>query len=606
MRLLLCVFLICSCGAWAQNGSAIYRSRCSSCHEAAATAGAGATAGVGRAPTLQGFKKIEPEQVESALVFGAMASQAGNLSREDIRAVATFVTGKQFAPDAPEHFTCKGVAPDFEKASNGPHWTGWGVNPSNTRSQPAEMARLTPEQVPQLQLKWAFGFEGLSRMMSQPTVAGGRVFIAGAQGKVYSLDAATGCVRWVFKSAATVRSPITVGKVGSDWIAYFGDMAGSAYAVNATNGALMWKTKVDEFAGAQIAGAATLFEGHLYVTMSSMEEVQAADLHYECCRFRGSITDLDAATGKVNWKSYTIADEPRPTHKNSAGTQMWGPSGAAILSAATIDPVKRAIYVTDGDSYSDPMVDTSDAFLAFSMDTGKLLWSAQMTKDDGFNDDCLMTDMTSCPAVPGPDVDFLQSPMLVSLPTGGRALIAGQKSGIVSAIDPDAKGKVLWRVSLGDGLIGWGGAADEKNVYMAYSGKKVDANQWNNPDLGGGLFALDLVTGHSVWYAAPGVCSMQPGCSPAQGAALTLIPGVVFSASVDGHLRAYQTSDGFPLVDLNTVQTFKTVNGVKANGGSMELPGPVIVDGVVFVDSGFGFSGGIPGNVLLSYSVGGK
>jgi len=580
----------------AEDGSAIYHSHCSACHDA----------GVGRAPSLEGFKKIEPETVEAALTEGVMAMQGVQLSRDEVRAVSTFVTGKKFGPDTPEQFMCKTAAPPFDKALDGPHWSGWGVDATNDRSQPAAMARLKQDQIPRLKVKWAFGFEGASRILSQPTVAGGRVFVAGTRSTVYSLDALSGCVRWVFSASAKVRTGMSVGKIGSDWAVYFGDMGGAAYALNATTGKLIWKTPVEDFPGAIITGTPTLYGGQLFVPVSSMEEVQAGDAGYECCRFRGSVADLDAETGKLIWKSYTIEKAPEQTQKNSRGVQMWGPSGGAVLSSPTIDPVKRAVYVTDGDSYSDPKAETTDSFLAFSMDTGKLLWSAQMTKGDVFNNGCLIKTSGNCPATVGPDVDFLSSPILVSLPGGARALVAGQKSGMVYAIDPDAQGKILWGMRFGNGEVGWGGAVDDKNVYMAFSGKIRGWGNQLNPDVGGGLSALDLATGKVVWYTPPAVCGLQPGCSPAQSAALTLIPGVVFSGSYDGHLRAYRTSDGQVIGDFDTGQVYKTVNGVKAHGGSMDDSGPVVVDGMLFVESGFGLSGGMAGNVLLGFSVDGK
>ena len=71
-------------------------------------------------------------------------------------------------------------------------------------------------------------------------------------------------------------------------------------------------------------------------------------------------------TGRVQWKSYTIVQEAKPTVRNSFGLQMMGPSGAAVWSAPTFDTVTRTLYVTTGDNYSDPPTDTSDAILAFT------------------------------------------------------------------------------------------------------------------------------------------------------------------------------------------------------------------------------------------------
>ncbi len=192
------------------------------------------------------------------------------------------------------------------------------------------------------------------RAFGQPTVAGGRIFIGTGARKVYSLDAATGCVHWSFDADHGVRTAITLARIGARWAAYFGDQSAQMYAVDAASGREIWRTRVETYSGALITGAPALYEGRLYVPVSSGEEVFSVGFDYQCCKFRGSLSALDAATGKVIWKSYTIPDEPRPMRKNSHGVQQWGPSGAGVWSSPTVDAKRRAIYVTTGDSYSDP------------------------------------------------------------------------------------------------------------------------------------------------------------------------------------------------------------------------------------------------------------
>jgi polyvinyl alcohol dehydrogenase (cytochrome) len=131
-------------------------------------------------------------------------------------------------------------------------------------------------------------------------------------------------------------------------------------------------------------------------------------------------------TGRVQWKSYTIVQEAKPTIKNSLGLQMMGPSGAAVWSAPTFDTVTRTLYVTTGDNYSDPPTDTSDAILAFNADTGELMWSRQMTTGDAYNIACVRTARANCLQSNGPDYDFGASAVLTVLPGGKRALIGAQ------------------------------------------------------------------------------------------------------------------------------------------------------------------------------------
>ena len=184
----------------------------------------------------------------------------------------------------------------------------------------------------------------------------------------------------------------------------------------------------------------------------------------------------------------------------------------------------------------------SDAFVALDLNSGKILWSRQMTPKDAYTAACRLPDKTNCAESNGPDFDFGSSPILVALPSGKRALIAGQKSGVVYAVDPDNQGEVLWQTRVGKGGtmggVQWGSAADQNNVYVAVSdigrimltySTSTDAD----PKQGGGMFALRLNNGENVWYTAPKPCGQQPRCSPAQSAAVTAIPAAASTTTVE-------------------------------------------------------------------------
>jgi glucose dehydrogenase len=252
----------------------------------------------------------------------------------------------------------------FVDPLNKPRWNGWGVGPTQHRFQPADMARLAPSDVARLKLKWPFGFPGATRSVAQPTIFGGRVFVGSQNGKVYALDAKNGCAYWQFDAGKPVRSAVVIGSHGDGWAAYFGDAGANVYAVDALTGKPLWTTKGDDHPAAIITGAPTLVGTTLFVPVSSYEEAKAKDASYRCCTFRGSVVALDAASGKIVWKTYTIAQEAKPNTLSTAGSQRMGPSGAPIWSAPTYDSARQKIYVTTGDNYSDPMTETSDAFLA--------------------------------------------------------------------------------------------------------------------------------------------------------------------------------------------------------------------------------------------------
>ncbi len=236
------------------------------------------------------------------------------------------------------------------------------------------------------------------------------------------------------------------------------------------------------------------------------------------------------------------------------------------------------------------------------MDTGSIRWIRQLTPNDVFVVNC-RDDNPNCPKEVGPDFDFGSSPILRRTSAGRSLLVVAQKSGVVYGLDPDKEGSVVWQFRAGKGgLLGgieWGIASDDEHVYVPVSDV---LERGATPR---GLFALRIATGEQVWHAPapPLSCSGGRGCVGAQSAAITVIPGVVFAGSLDGHLRAYSTRDGSIVWAFDTAREFETVNRVKANGGSIDAAGPVAVDGMVFTNSGYGQFLGKPGNVLLAFEV---
>jgi polyvinyl alcohol dehydrogenase (cytochrome) len=602
-----------------QSGAKLYQERCARCHEG----------NVERAPTAAALRQLSSDRILSVLTNGSMKSEVEGLTQPQVGDISAFL-GSAAAigavpPSVSANARCANEEARFGGPSDGPSWNGWGADLTQRRFQPASMAQLAASDVPRLKLKWAFGFPDINRATGALTLVGGRVFVGSANGKVYSLDAKTGCIHWEFDAGSPVRTAISLGEGPVGTLAFFGDRRANAYAVDASSGKLLWKRRIDDHPAAIITGAPVLDHGVLYVPVSSAEELIGANPKYSCCTFRGSLSAVDAMNGRVLWKSYTIAESAKPVGQNAIGTELWGPAGAAIWSSPTVDHDRQMIYVTTGNNYSEPATETSDAFLAFHMQTGQVAWSRQITAGDAYNLSCNSPARDNCPAGEAPDHDFGSPAIMARLPNGSHALIAGQKSGMVYALDLDQQRAILWQTRVGKGgLLGgvqWGMAVDDKQVYVAVSDVVTRVVPDGTPGsqrtsfgvslrmdgaAGGGLTALKLGTGELAWHTPNPGCGDTPGCSPAQSAAITTIPGVVFSGGLDGHLRAYASDNGRIIWDVDTRRDYGTVNGVTARGGSLDGSGPIVAGGMVYVESGYTNLATVPGNVLLAFSVDGQ
>ncbi len=585
----------------------VFAKHCASCHQSDAGA-------KGRVPQIDVLRTMTSTAIQKTLEVGIMKAQAAPLSADERLKVATYLGITTTQEKRREEIANPCPTPPGWKSTAA--YGSWGGDLANSRFQTAVAAGLRAEDVPKLKLAWAFAFPDTSTLRSQPAVYRGTVFAGAQDGAVYALDAATGCEHWASSVQSQVRSGMTVGEVNGSPVLFFGDSAGYLYALDAGTGKQLWKMRPEDHPSATQTSTPVFYQGRLYVGSASREESLSITPSYLCCTFRGSESAIDAATGKMVWKRYMIPEVAKEHAKSRRGSRVAGPSGAGIWTAATLDPTHDTVYVVTGDNYSDPPTSLSDAVVALKMSTGDILWSKQFTPKDVYNSSCQVSDKINCPDDEGPDFDFAAPAILVSLPNGRRALLLSQKSAVVFAVDPDRKGAALWQTRVGEGgVVGgieWGSASDGRNIYVALSDIrfKVDRKPGSNdrtyqldPDKGGGLFALRADNGERMWQTPPPGCNGRPGCSPAQSAAITGIPGVVWSGSEDGHLRAYSTGDGKMVWDYDTAHEYKTVNGIPGHGGTIDVAGPIVADGMLFSVSGSPSRGGMSGNVLLAFHM---
>jgi polyvinyl alcohol dehydrogenase (cytochrome) len=315
---------------------------------------------------------------------------------------------------------------------------------------------------------------------------------------------------------------------------------------------------------------------------------------------------LDARTGQRLWKTYTIEQTPVSIRKTKSGARILSPSGAPVWSSPTLDTERRRLYVGTGNNYSEPANDRSSAIVAFDLD-GAYRWSWQAVAKDAWNVGCMLGNET-CPREKGPDYDLGSGTLLDRGPDGRERIFAGLKSGAVLALDPDKHDTALWRTQLGRGSIQggiqFGMASDGRRLYVPIADMRDSHDGKVYADKPApGLYALDPSNGKILWYSAPDdVCAGREFCDPGILASISVIPGVVFAGHQDGRIRAYDAASGKVLWQFDSTQKLTALSGAQAHGGSIGAGGPVVYEGTLYANSGYGLYFHMPGNLLLAFA----
>ncbi len=586
-------------------GRPLFQQHCAGCHNGS----------VYKAPHVTWLEMMPASSLYESMNEGVMAMQARHLTKQQRIDIVEYLLQERFDPadTASRDFQyCQGDAAKFNR-EDPDYNVGWGHDTS--RFIPAELARLALDDIPRLKLKWAYAFPAASRARSQPSAGMGAIFVGSQDGTVYAFDLETGCIRWTFAANAEVRTGVVLDSSDkSKPTVFFGDIIANVYAVDALHGTLLWKVRADDHPSATLTGTPAFHDAVLYVPVSSLEVIAAADPAYACCTFRGKVLALNGRTGERLWESHAIPAAPEHVANTSLGTRIMAPSGAPVWASPTIDAKNRRLYFGTGENYSSPADENSDALIAVDLNTGERLWQHQITPNDAWNVACMMADNPNCPEENGPDHDLGASPLLFEQADGRRLLLLGQKSGTVSAHDPQQQGKRLWSTKIGRGSIQggvhFGMAMENGRLYVPIN----DMNNTHNGDMldpeaaRPGIHAVDALSGEILWrHVQENVCGQgRPACDPGISAPVTAIPGAVFAGHLDGFLRAYDGESGRIIWEYNTVRDIKTVNDIAGRGGSMSGSGSIVADGHLIMNSGYGLYFHEPGNVLLVFSVDGK
>ncbi|RYY30022.1 MAG: dehydrogenase [Chitinophagaceae bacterium] len=575
------------------TGMKLFGTHCLGCHQESQQS---------LAPGYQVLSSMTPRAIYASLTTGKMKHQSAALSDDEKKTIAEWLTRSTLKSVAMPEDAYTSFTPN--NLSGKSDHSGWGNDKAGTGFRSAEPASITKENVSSLKLKWAFAFPEGTITRTKPAIAGEWLIVGSQYGQVYAINRNTGKIGWEFSATAAVRGAISIVRNGQKITAIFADYSTNVYAINVKTGKLIWNSRAGFEPHSANTGSVIVHQGKVYVPIVSAE-IGATSLNkYQCCTSSGGVVALNAETGKLVW-TYRILPEAVLSVKKKNGESFYGPSGAPVWCSPTIDVKRGLLYIGTGQNYSDPTTSTSDALQAIDLKTGKLVWNFQATSEDAYNIACPV--FLNCPTSNGPDLDFGMAPILVKGPDGNDMLLAGQKSGVVFALTP--QGKLLWKTRIGKGGklggIHWGMATDGVHVYASNADNFIALDN-RAPDIKPtpGVYALNLKTGDTLWSSPSPACSSGNVCFNGNSAAPLVIPGIVFAGSLNGIIRALSTLDGSVLWEYNTVREYNTSNGIKGKGGAIDGPPPVVADGVLYINSGYGMFGQMPGNVLLAFEVG--
>jgi polyvinyl alcohol dehydrogenase (cytochrome) len=599
----------------AVQGSALYEQHCDSCHSLPDM----------KAPDLATLKQMPYTRVSRSLEFGMMMQQAAHLTGEERYAISKFLSSD--SSEARDEWIAEHSCRSRKLYSVNPgSEDNWGFGTSNRRAL-EQGVEISSANVDSLSLKWSLAFPSVTEMRSQPVAVDDALFVATANGNVFGVDQDSGCIRWRFAADSAVRSSLNLA-VAADGkpTLFFADDLGTVYAVSANEGRLRWKQALRWFPVSVISGSLTFFEDRLFVPISTFESAVAGMDSYPCCRSHGGVVALDTTDGSVIWQYHTTPQAMK-VDTTSAGTDVWGPSGAGVWTTPAVDAERGLLYIGTANNLSPPATHNSDSVVALNIETGAEEWVFQALAGDIWNVACHIG-AANCPDNAGPDFDFGGGITLTQNASGDDVIVAGQKSGIVYVLDPDRKGAVIWqrRLSMGtsNGGIHWGVATSGDTIWATVADPpRQRVGYVPKP----GIHALNLADGQINWSLlverdcefdpnnAPrvGLVEMQnsalastwPDCSFYYGhsAAPLYANGLVYAGALDGKLRILDADSGEVLRVIETNRSYAADNGMDGHGGAIDLSG-VVVDGRrLFLYSGYGVFGQMPGNILLGYEI---
>jgi polyvinyl alcohol dehydrogenase (cytochrome) len=590
-------------------GRAVYRQYCAACHEHSGT----------RAPVLSALQQMSAQTLRFALTEGVMQQQGAGVPRDQFQQLIGYLAGDEATGDNwVAGMMCR---PDQRSVDLKPLPTFAmnGVDAGHSRRLSTQQAGLSSADLRTLELAWAIAFPKVTALRTNAVIVGSTMFYSPTPtGKLLALDVQSACVKWAYEAGVPLRSSMSYGELGAGGrkALIFGDTRGNVHTVDPLTGTLIWKALARHDKTGGITGAPILHGNRIVVPISSSGVGRGADPKHECCEGHGAVVALDAATGEKAWTAHTMEDATYTGKESATGVKLRGPSGAPIWSTPAIDAKRNLVYSGTGQATSLPATNTSDAILAIDIASGQLKWAFQALARDVWHLGCQFDPTKSGPNCPSgedsvlKDYDFGAAVVIAKRRDGRDILVAGQKSGDLWGLDPDASGKVLWRQTFGTGTplggIHWGLAADDQRVYAPINDPQLDEPGFvPHP----GMNAVDIETGKIVWQrpvqpdCGNGREQRYPLCGKRYGlsAAPLVVDKSVVAAAIDGRIFIYDGASGDIVWQYDALRDFETLNGVPGKGGGVDSHSIFAGAGMLFFGAGYGQFGQPPGNVLLAF-----
>ncbi len=431
----------------------------------------------------------------------------------------------------------------------GGDWPQMGNDITGARNQDKEFF-LDALRVAQLAPAWVFDVNRATGMSNNevtgyPIIGNGCVYVGSSMGSqltegwVFGINADSGELVWRTKVKGGVYSTVAYD---AGYIYAFVSRVGAPRVVklDADDGTIIWDIVVDHQKGSDAVSSPIVFDGMVWVGISGTSaEINEGDRS----TFQGNFVLLDKVTGAQLVKTYTIPEF------DENGDSRWekGFSGGSIWASMSVDPETKYGYTGTGNpfDYENEYI-TTNSILKLDLDKNRPTFGQIVGAYKGDIEEYVpeLADTVPCQELEEIggvfalgleclrlDLDFGTTPNIMKMPDGTKLVAAGQKSGVLHAVDA-ATMRPAWKQLLGvpspvGGIVG-SSAYDGTALYGPHT---IGSYMWSMPKAGG-----------TPRWVAP------VGSAVNWGPPATYANKIVYTVELDGFLDAFDAGTGAPLL----------------------------------------------------------